>query len=135
MSVSKLRPRSSFQVRVQALAFLMLGAAPAFSQAIDLSKPLGNSLGCTKKEQPGGEADDNFYLTDKGIFSANSSCIFAQTLSAPDGTLVITALCSVPGEDGRSINPISIVRSTSNPAALQVYDEYGELLEEVTPCP
>ena len=115
----------------------LLGAFPslAVAQAIDLSKPMGNATGCVKKDQRGSDEDDNFYLTQTSLDTARSTCSFIQTLTAPDGTLVITALCTIEGEEGRSINPISITRSAGNPAALRVFDEYGALLDEVTPCP
>lgn len=124
-----------------ALLGLLAFAAPASAQetapvtAIDLSKPLGNAAGCVNRDKQAGGEQDSFYLTQQALVTANSTCLFVQTLTAPDGSLLVTALCSIEGEEGRSINPISIVKSASNPAALKVFDEYGALLDEVTPCP
>lgn len=120
---------------VACLAVLLMGST-AFAQAIDLSKPHGNTLGCTNRDKQSPNTDeDSVYITQNALVTAGTACNFVQTLTAVDGTLVITALCSIEGEEGRSINQISVTKSKTNAAGLAVYDEYGAILSEVTPCP
>ena len=127
-----------FSARRLAVAGIALAIAhtAAFAQAIDLTKPFGNVLGCTNRDkQVAGDDQDSVYITQNALVTAGTACNFVQTLTGADGTLVITALCTIEGEEGRSINQISVVKSKSNAAGLAVYDEYGALLSEVTPCP
>lgn len=126
-------PLIKFCLPVACLAFV-LTAGSAFAQAIDLSKPYGNTLGCTNRDKVQGGEEESVYITQNALVTAGTACNFVQTLTAVDGTLVITALCSIEGEEGRSINQISVTKSKTNAAGLAVYDEYGAILSEVTPC-
>ena len=125
---------TSTRLPVVCLAILLAGGT-AFAQAIDLSKPHGNTLGCTNRDKVQGGEEESVYITQNALVTAGTACNFVQTLTAVDGTLVITALCSIEGEEGRSINQISVTKSKTNAAGLAVYDEYGAILSEVAPCP
>lgn len=125
---------TSTRLPVVCLAILLAGGT-AFAQAIDLSKPHGNTLGCTNRDKAQGGEEESVYITQNALVTAGTACNFVQTLTAVDGTLVITALCSIEGEEGRSINQISVTKSKTNAAGLAVYDEYGAILSEVAPCP
>lgn len=114
---------------------LMLAPAVALAQAIDLSKPYGNEAGCKHGKGQGPVTDEMIFLTDTSLVTANGTCTFAQKVSAPDGTLVATALCTLEGEEGRAIVFFSVAASKSNPQALAISDEYGSPFDEITPCP
>lgn len=126
-----MRPAASSALT--ALAFLVVGSVCA--GAVDLSKPYGTPVGCQNQAGQKVESEDMLLLNDTAIVTSTSTCTFVQKLTATDGTLVATALCTIDGEDGRSISQFSIVPAKSNPANLMIYDEYGSAFDEVAPCP
>jgi hypothetical protein len=127
-------PQASVQPQPQAPAEPQVPAQPA-AQAIDLSKPYGTEVGCRNQAGQDVETEDMLLVTSEAIVTSTSTCVFVQKLTAPDGTLVVTSLCSLQGEEGRSINQFSIGRSKADPARLAIFDEYGASFDEVGLCP
>jgi len=122
--------------RIFLVAFaLTLSASTAWAQAIDLSKPYGTTVGCQNRSGPPSTSDDMLLLTSDSMVMSTSTCSFVQKMTAPDGVIVVTALCTLEGEEGRSVSMFSIVKSKSNAANLMIYDEYGAAFDEVAPCP
>lgn len=135
MPVKMLAARSSTSGRASILAItLLLSPSIAFGQTLELSGVYGNEAGCkvaSGAEKPGEEA---LVVRSDRFESASLTCEFVQVLKAADGTSVITALCDIDGEDGRSVNLFTVTASKSDPAALQIRDEYGAPWDEVKPC-
>jgi hypothetical protein len=117
-----------------ALVGLALGLGCVSAQAVDLTKAYGTTVGCQNRAGQKVESDDMLLLTDTAIVTSTSTCTFVQKLTAPDATVVATALCTIEGEEGRSISQFSIVPAKGNPANLMIYDEYGSGFDEVAPC-
>lgn len=113
----------------------LISGAPALAQSVDLSKAYGTTVGCQNRAGQKVESEDMLLLTDASIVTSTSTCTFVEKLTAPDGTVVATALCTIEGEEGRSIAQFSIVPAKGNPANLMIYDEYGSGYDEVAPCP
>ena len=129
-------PQASVQPQPQAPAEPQVPAQPQpATQAIDLSKPYGTEVGCRNQAGQDVETEDMLLVTSEAIVTSTSTCVFVQKLTAPDGTLVVTSLCSLQGEEGRSINQFSIGRSKTDPARLAIFDEYGASFDEVGLCP
>jgi|GEM_PF-1273239 len=131
-------PQASVQPQPQAPAEPQAPAQPQpqpAAQAIDLSKPYGTEVGCRNQAGQDVETEDMLLVTSEAIVTSTSTCVFVQKLTAPDGTLVVTSLCSLQGEEGRSINQFSIGRSKADPARLAIFDEYGASFDEVGLCP
>jgi hypothetical protein len=116
------------------LAFL-LAPAVALAQGIDLSKPYGNEAGCKNGKGQGPVTDEMIFLTDTTLTTATSTCTFVQKISAADGTMVATSLCTLEGEEGRAIVFFSVAPSKANPQSLVISDEYGAAFDEITACP
>lgn len=114
---------------------MCLCAPVALAQGIDLSKPYGNEAGCKNGKGQGPVTDEMIFLTDTTLVTATSACTFVQKVSAPDGTMVATSLCTLEGEQGRAIVFFSVAPSKTNPQALAISDEYGAPFDEITACP
>jgi len=124
-------------MRGQGLLVLLVLALPypAFAaQAIDLSKPHGTVVGCQNREGQTVESEDMLLLTSESMVTSTSTCAFIQKLTVADGTIVVTALCTIAGEQGRSISQFSISISKTEPTKLAIFDEYGAAFDEVAPC-
>ncbi|MEX0404858.1 hypothetical protein ABGN05_04180 [Aquibium sp. LZ166] len=109
-------------------------SSPVLAQTLDLGGPYGNETGCRAaggEEEPG---EDALVLRPDRIETRELICSFVQVLTAGDGTKVVTALCDIEGEEGRSVNLFSIAASGTDPASLVIRDEYGAAWDEVKPC-
>lgn len=116
-------------------AALALTPSLAFTQTLDLAGVYGNEAGCrVAKGEEKASAEALVVRADR-FESAALVCEFVQVLKAADGTKVVTALCDIEGEDGRSINQFTVAPSKTDPAALQIRDEYGASWDEVKLCP
>ncbi|HHZ10740.1 MAG TPA: hypothetical protein GX405_18375 [Rhizobiales bacterium] len=115
-------------------AACVLAPSLAFGQTLDLAGAYGNEAGCRVargEEKAGAEA---LVVRNDRFESAALSCEFVQVLKAADGTKVITALCDIEDEDGRSVNFFTVSPGKTDPTALQIRDEYGAPWDEVKPC-
>ncbi len=137
MQVTDCREIAVHAVRRTAFAgaVVMAFGSSAFAQAIDLTKPYGTEVGCQNQTGQKVESEDMLLVTNDAIVTSTSTCTFFQKLTAPDGTLVVTSLCTIADEEGRSINQFSIARGKKDPAKLAIFDEYGAAFDEVAPCP
>ena len=116
-------------------AALALAPSLAFAQTLDLAGVYGNEAGCrVARGEEKASAEALVVRTDR-FESAALVCEFVQVLKAADGTKVVTALCDIEGEDGRSINMFTVAPGKTDPVALQIRDEYGAPWDEVKPCP
>lgn len=129
------RAPTPLRARSAALAAaLLLAPSLAFAQTLDLAGPYGNEAGCRVvkgEEKAGAEA---LVVRSDRFESASLVCEFVQVLKAADGTRVITALCDIEGEEGRSVSLFTVAPSKTDPTALQIRDEYGAPWDEVKPC-
>lgn len=119
---------------IAAVAACVLVPALAHAQALDIAGAYGNEAGCRVakgEEQPAAEA---LVVRADRFESGALTCEFVQLLKAADGTSVITALCDIEGEDGRSVNLFTVAPGKADPASLQIRDEYGAPWDEVKPC-
>ncbi|CAG0985564.1 MAG: hypothetical protein F9K19_26305 [Rhizobiaceae bacterium] len=119
---------------VAAAAAWVLVPSLAFAQTLDIIQPYGNEAGCRVakgEEKAGAEA---LIMRNDRFESAALVCEFVQVLKAADGTKVITALCDIEDEDGRSVNLFTVAPGRTDPTALQIRDEYGAPWDEVKPC-
>lgn len=117
-----------------AAAFL-LAPSLAFAQTLELSGVYGNEAGCRVAKGEEKASAEALVMRPDRFESAALVCEFVQVLKAADGTKVITALCDIEGEDGRSVSLFTVAPSKTDPAALQIRDEYGAPWDEVKPCP
>jgi len=117
-----------------AAAFLLVPSL-AFAQALELSGVYGNEAGCRVAKGEEKASAEALVMRPDRFESAALVCEFVQVLKAADGTKVITALCDIEGEDGRSVSLFTVAPSKTDPAALQIRDEYGAPWDEVKPCP
>ncbi len=107
---------------------------PALAQTLDIAVPYGNEAGCRVVKGEAPKSDEALVVRPDRFEAAASICVFVQVLAAPDGTKVLTALCDIEGEEGRSINHFSVGPSRADPSALTIHDEYGAQWDEVKPC-
>lgn len=123
-------------------ASLLLGGISVFvaeqcswAQGLGLKSVYGNETGCKSARGEHVDGDDLLWMTSDGITSFASACEFVQILSSKDGTKVATTLCDNEGQEEHSIAMFSIAKSPTDPTALRIYDEDGNLWGEVKPCP
>ncbi len=119
---------------VIAAAFL-LAPSLAFAQTLELSGIYGNEAGCRVAKGEEKASAEALVVRPDRFESAALACEFVQVLKAADGTKVITALCDIEGEDGRSVSLFTVAPSKTDATALQIRDEYGAPWDEVKPCP
>jgi hypothetical protein len=120
---------------VAAAAAGVLAAPLAHAQTLELTGVYGNEAGCRVargEEKPAAEA---LVVRPDRFESGALTCEFVQVLKAADGTNVITALCDIEDEEGRSVNLFTVAPGKADPTALQIRDEYGAPWDEVKPCP
>lgn len=128
---------------MRATAFAMIAAAclqglastPLRAQGLAITAPYGDENGCKVGRGEQVETDDFRLLRPDGTTTYARVCEFVQTLTAKDGSLVVTGLCDEEGEEGKGVSMFSITRSLHDPQALAVYDGDGTLWGEVKPCP
>lgn len=119
---------------VAAAAACVLAAPLAHAQTLDIAGVYGNEAGCRVargEEKPAAEA---LVVRADRFESGALTCEFVQVLKAADGTKVITALCDIEDEEGRSVNLFTVAPGKVDPAMLQIRDEYGAPWDEVKPC-
>jgi hypothetical protein len=111
--------------------FLVATAA----EELELAGIHGDEAGC-KVAANGGffYSDEGLILTSDRITRYASDCEIVQTLTARDGSRVVTALCDEEGDESRTVGMFSIWRSNSDPAMLIVSDADGLYRGEVMPC-
>lgn len=115
-------------------AVFMLAPSLAFAQTLDLAGVYGNEAGCRVAKGEEKAAAEALVVRNDRFESAALTCEFVQVLKAADGTKVITALCDIEDEDGRSVNLFTVTPGKTDPTALQIRDEYGAPWDEVKPC-
>jgi hypothetical protein len=115
-------------------AFLALGVATASAQTLELSGPYGNEAGCKVIKGEAQDSPEALVLKPDRFESAALGCEFVQVLTTKDGTKVITAVCDIEGEEGRSVSLFTVAPGKTDPTALQIRDEYGAPWDEVKPC-
>lgn len=121
--------------RLLTLGFLLASlTAASAQQAIDLTKTYGDEIGCKNRDGQQVAADEMLLLQPERLVTAAAACTFAQKVTAPDGTVIVMALCDLEGETGRSISHFSISPSATDAAKLVIFDEYGASLGEVAAC-
>jgi len=114
---------------------ILAATLSASAQGLELKTAYGDEKGCRVAKGEQVEGDDFLVLTSDGITSYASACEVVQVLSSKDGTKIATTLCDNEGQEEHSIAMFSIGKSASDPAALRIYDETGNLWGEVRPCP
>lgn len=119
---------------VSATAAFLLVPSLAVAQTLDITQPYGNEAGCRVARGEAKAGEEALVVRPDRFESAALTCEFVQVLKAADGTAVVTALCDIEGEDGRSVSFFSVAPSKADPAALQIRDEYGAPWDEVKPC-
>jgi hypothetical protein len=115
-------------------AAFMLAPSLAFAQTLDLAGTYGNEAGCKVARGEEKAAAEALVVRTDRFESAALVCEFVEVLKAADGTRVITALCDIEGEEGRSVSLFTVAPSKTDPTALQIRDEYGAPWDEVKPC-
>lgn len=106
----------------------------AAAQDIDLSKPYGNEDGCANRVQQEYYSDDMLLLTDTELVTSTSACHVAKTTKKPDGTIAFETMCDNEGEDTQSAAGFIVGRSRTDPSALAILNEDGDLFGEVRLC-
>lgn len=119
---------------IAAAAAFVLAPSLAFAQGLDITGTYGNEAGCRVAKGEEKAAAEALVMRPDRFESGSLVCEFVQVLKAADGTNVITALCEIEDEDGRSVNLFTVAPSKADPAALQIRDEYGAPWDEVKPC-
>lgn len=118
-----------------AIAAWLLAPSLAFAQTLDIAQTYGNEAGCRVASGEEKASAEALVVRPDRFESAGLACEFVQVLTAADGTKVITALCDIEGEEGRSVSLFTVAPSKTDAAALQIRDEYGAPWDEVKPCP
>lgn len=116
-------------------AAYILAPSLVFAQALDIAGVYGNEAGCRVVKGEEKASAEALVVRPDRFESAALACEFVEVLKAADGTKVITALCDIEGEEGRSVSLFTVAPSKTDPAALQIRDEYGAPWDEVKSCP
>lgn len=112
----------------------LLSTGVASAQTLDIAGTYGNELGCKVAKGQAQPAEEALLVKPDRFEASGSACDFVQVIKAKDGTSVVTALCDLEGEEGRSVSLFSIAKSKSDPNSLVIRDEYGASWDEVKPC-
>ena len=115
-------------------AICLLAPSLALAQTLELSGPYGNEAGCKVVKGEVKDSEEALVLKPDRFESAALGCEFVQVLTTKDGTKVITAVCDIEGEEGRSVSLFTVAPGKADPTALQIRDEYGAPWDEVKPC-
>jgi hypothetical protein len=118
---------------LMAIAAVLLPAA-AVAQTLDISGPYGNASGCRAVAGVQQSAEDMLVMRADRIEYGDSACDFVQVVKAKNGVSVVTALCDLDGEEGRSVSFFSITPSPTAVATFIIRDEYGAAWDEVRDC-
>lgn len=113
---------------------LCLIAGTVSAAGIDLSKPHGNTSGCINRNGQEVYAEDMLLLTGENLVTAASACSLTGKTQNEDGSMTLISMCDVEGEEEQVPATFTVSVSASGSGNLEIADEDGFVLGEVSPC-
>jgi hypothetical protein len=107
----------------------------AHAQTLAIDGVWGNEPGCKYARDGNYEDDTMLVLKPDSVEGYVVACEWLQVLTAKDGKQVASGICNFEGDEGVGARTYVIAKDPKDAGLIRIFNDQGDLWEEVRKCP